>query len=106
MTQPVAVTRFANFAAFYQFYLAEHSNRTCRRLHFTGSSLGLVFIAVAIVTAHAAWLIVALLCGYGGAWVGHFYFEKNRPASFKYPLWSFCGDWLMYFDMLRGRLSF
>jgi hypothetical protein len=106
MTEPVAVTTFANFDAFFQFYLAEHSDRLCRRAHFIGSSFGLVSIVLAILTGHAWWLLGGLLAGYGGAWVGHFYFEKNRPASFKYPLWSFCGDWLMYRDMLLGRLSF
>jgi hypothetical protein len=106
MTESADVVRFANFAEFYPFYLKEHSDRICRRSHFIGSSAGLAFIAIAAITGHGWWLLAALVAGYGGAWVGHFYFEKNRPASFKYPLWSFCGDWLMYRDMLLGRLSF
>lgn len=97
---------FTSFAEFYPFYLREHSNRTCRRLHFLGSTLALVFVGLAVVSASAAWLLAALLSGYGFAWIGHFGFEKNRPASFKRPLYSFMGDWRMYADLWRGRIPF
>ncbi len=98
-------TRFTRFADFYPFYLEEHSNRTCRRLHFVGTSLALVLIISAIVLANAWLLPGALLVGYAFAWVGHFFFEKNRPATFKYPFYSFIGDWVMWKDMLTGRIK-
>lgn len=96
---------FHRFADFYPFYLSEHANRTCRRLHFAGSTLSLVCVAAAIFTGGAGWLLAALLVGYGFAWVGHFGFEKNRPASFKRPLYSFMGDWAMYRDIWLGRIK-
>jgi hypothetical protein len=97
---------FRSFAEFYPFYLLEHSNRTCRRLHFVGSSLGLACLALLVVTGNPWWLAVGLLCGYAFAWVGHFGFEKNKPASFKRPLYSFMGDWVMYKDLWTGRIPF
>jgi len=98
--------RYASFAEFYPFYLSEHRNRTCRRLHFIGTSLVLGCVVAAMVTGNAWWLLAAPVCGYGFAWIGHFRFEKNRPATFEYPLYSFAGDWLMYRDMLMGRINF
>ena len=99
-------TRIQTFAEFYPFYLDEHANRTSRRLHFVGSSIGLVLL-VAAATTRNAWLIpLSLLQGYAFAWVGHFFFEHNRPATFKYPLFSFMGDWRMWWDILRGRILF
>ena len=87
---------------FYPFYLSEHSNRTCRRLHFVGSTLSLLCLAVLLYTGNPLWLLPTILVGYAFAWVGHFGFEKNKPASFKRPLYSFMGDWAMYRDILRG----
>jgi hypothetical protein len=98
--------RFASFREFYPFYLAEHRDCTCRRLHFVGSTLALVFVGVTLLLANPWWLLAALVSGYGCAWVGHFFFEKNRPATFKYPLYSFVGDWVMYADIWRGRIRF
>ena len=98
--------RYTSFAEFYPFYLSEHADRTCRRLHFVGTSLGLLCLALAIVTLNAWWLLVGLIAGYAFAWVGHFVFEKNRPATFTYPLWSFMGDWVMWSEILRGRIRF
>jgi hypothetical protein len=98
--------RYASFAEFYPFYLSEHANRTCRRLHFVGTSLGLACLAAALVTLNPRWLLAGLLIGYAFAWVGHFVFEKNRPATFSYPLWSFMGDWVMWSEILRGRIRF
>ena len=95
--------RFASFREFYPFYLSEHANRVSRRLHFIGSCGVLALLAMAIVRHNAWWLLVALLCGYGFAWVGHFFFEKNRPATFQHPFYSFAGDWRMFWDVLRGR---
>jgi hypothetical protein len=98
--------RIQTFTEFYPFYLGEHANRTSRRLHFVGSSVGLVLFVGAALTLNA-WLIpLSLLQGYAFAWVGHFFFEHNRPATFKYPVFSFMGDWRMWWDMLRGRIAF
>ena len=96
---------FQTFAQFYPFYLSEHSNRTCRRLHFAGSTLSLVCLALLIATANPWWLLAGVLVGYAFAWVGHFGFEKNKPASFKRPLYSFMGDWAMYRDIWLGRVK-
>lgn len=98
--------RFASFHEFYPFYLSEHRNRTCRRLHFIGSTLVLCCVAAAIVSRNAWWLAAVPFAGYGFAWVGHFAFEHNRPATFRYPLWSLMGDWVMYRDILRRRIPF
>ena len=97
---------FKSFADFYPFYLTEHSNRTCRRLHFVGSTLSLVCLALLIATGQPKYLLFGLLCGYSFAWVGHLGFEKNRPASFKRPLYSFMGDWAMYKDIWTGKIRF
>lgn len=96
--------RLATFREFYPFYLSEHRDRNCRRMHFIGSSLALGSVIAAIIARNPWWLLVGLLCGYGFAWIGHFYFEKNRPASFKQPLYSFIGDWVMYFQICSGRI--
>lgn len=96
--------RFASFREFYPFYLSEHANRTSRRLHFFGSCCVLGLVAGAIAARNAWWLAGALSCGYGFAWIGHFFFEKNRPATFRHPFYSFAGDWMMFADILRGRV--
>lgn len=98
--------RFASFREFYPFYLSEHRNPTCRKLHFAGSTLVLVLVAAALATRNA-WLLLAVpVAGYGFAWVGHFAFEKNRPATFTYPAWSLAGDWVMYWQLLTGKIRF
>jgi hypothetical protein len=94
------------FADFYPSYLAEHSDRTCRRLHFAGTTLGLAAVLAALATLDWRWLVAGLLAGYGLAWTGHFFFERNRPATFSRPLYSFLGDWVMWKDMLTGRIRF
>ena len=96
--------RFPNFREFYLFYLSEHSNRISRRLHFIGGCGVLVLLGTAISTRNGWWALAALFCGYGFAWVGHFFFEKNRPATFKHPIYSFIGDWAMFKDILIGKL--
>lgn len=99
--------KFSSFEEFYPFYLGEHSNRTCRRLHFVGSALVLgVVVAVIMGRLGPLWLLSIPVIGYGFAWVGHFVFEKNRPATFTYPLWSLIGDWVMFGEMLTGKIRF
>lgn len=97
--------RFTSFKEFYPYYLSEHQNATCRILHFIGSWLVLAVIAWA-VTAHSFGLLLLLpVIGYGFAWLGHFFFEKNRPATFSYPFYSLAGDWVMFKDILLKRIS-
>ena len=98
--------RYASFAEFYPFYLSEHGNRACRRLHFAGSLLVLAAIVAAVMTGNAWWLLATPVCGYGCAWIGHFFFEHNRPATFTHPVYSFIGDWAMFRDILAGRIPF
>ena len=95
-----------SFAEFYPIYLAEHSIRVCRELHFVGSTLALACLFALLITEIIWWLPAAMLCGYGFAWIGHFGFEKNQPATFRHPLYSFMGDWVMYWQMLNGEASF
>jgi hypothetical protein len=97
---------FRTFAEFYPFYLREHADSTCRRLHFTGTSIGVVCLVMLVATGNGWWLLAGLLAGYLFAWIGHFGFEKNKPASFKRPLYSFMGDWRMYKDMWTGKVPF
>lgn len=91
--------------SFYDFYLDEHQNMACRRLHFAGSSFGLIGLAKSVKNRSARPLLKGIAAGYACAWVGHFFFEKNKPASFKFPLKSFASDFRMYADVLRGNLS-
>lgn len=100
------IKRFNSFAEFYPYYLSEHSNSTCRRLHFIGTTL--VIFILALTIGRGAWMLLwALpLAGYTFAWVGHFFFEKNRPATFQHPFYSLLGDFVMYRDMILGRVPF
>jgi hypothetical protein len=97
--------RITSFAAFWPFYVREHDNPLNRQLHFIGSSLGLVCLAALFYTGHLWFFPLGLLIGYGFAWVGHFFVEKNKPASFKYPFWSFRADWKMWALILAGRMN-
>jgi hypothetical protein len=104
MARDAYPAHFANFAQFYPVYLSEHRNRVCRRFHFVGS-LGVIgCVAMAVATGNWRWLPAALFCGYGFAWVGHFFFEKNRPASFHHPIYSFMADWVMFKDICVGTI--
>jgi hypothetical protein len=97
---------FRSFSEFYPFYLQEHINRTSRALHFIGSTLVLLLVGWCAWSGQWRWLLLAPVCGYGFAWVGHFFFEKNRPATFTYPLYSFAGDWVMWKDLITGKIRF
>ena len=98
------MARYQSFGDFYPFYLSQHADTTCRRLHVVGSMLVLMLIAAAALTG--AWLALLLVpvVGYGFAWVGHFRFERNKPATFEYPLYSLMGDWVMFWQVLTGRI--
>lgn len=95
--------QFTSFAEFYPFYLSQHSHPACRALHYIGSFAVLAILAYAFISGQYLALCFAPIMGYGFAWVGHFFIEKNRPATFTYPLWSFIGDWVMLKDFLVGR---
>ena len=97
-------TRYGSFADFYRFYLSEHSNRTCRRLHFVGTSAAFLLILQAIESLNGWWMLAALVTGYAFAWWGHFFFERNRPATFSRPFYSFAGDWVMWKEIVIGRI--
>lgn len=97
--------RYGSFAEFWPFYVAEHSRRSTRRLHFAGTTLGLACLIGFLVTLDWRLLVAALVAGYAFAWIAHFFVEKNRPATFKYPLWSFIGDWKMWGLMLLGKMD-
>ncbi|MEL7451396.1 MAG: DUF962 domain-containing protein [Pseudomonadota bacterium] len=96
---------YSSFAEFYPYYLSEHANPTCRRLHFVGSWLVLGVVAAAAALGNAWLLLLVPVVGYGFAWLGHFFFEKNRPATFRYPFYSLAGDWVMFWHILTGRVS-
>ncbi|WP_101758786.1 DUF962 domain-containing protein [Oceanicoccus sp. KOV_DT_Chl] len=99
-------TEFATFSEFYDFYLTQHSHPVCRYLHYLGSTLTLIALLFIVISGLSLlWLLVLPLIGYGCAWVGHFGFEKNRPATFGYPLYSFASDWVMYKDWLLTPLQ-
>ncbi|MEF9480853.1 Mpo1-like protein [Ralstonia sp. 1B3] len=97
---------FSSFAEFYPYYLSEHQDRTCRRLHFAGSTVALACLFLLVFTGNLWWLLGAAVSGYAFAWVGHFGFEKNRPATFRHPFYSLMGDWVMYRDIWTGKIPF
>lgn len=98
-------SRYGSFAEFWPFYLGEHSKPLTRWLHFVGTSLVVLNAIWAIATLHPLWLLLCPVYGYFWAWVGHFVVEKNRPATFTYPLWSLIGDFKMWAMMATGRLG-
>jgi len=93
------------YAEFWPFYLREHSKPATRGMHYAGSFIAFGFIVGAIVAGRPALLLGALFSGYGFAWVSHFFIEKNRPATFKYPFYSFASDWRMWAMWMAGRLG-
>ncbi|MBC9796296.1 DUF962 domain-containing protein [Sinomicrobium weinanense] len=98
--------RITSYREFYKFYLTEHRNKTSRILHFTGTFLVFVLAAAFIIGKGGwRWLLVPVV-GYGFAWMGHAFFEKNKPATFKYPLWSLLSDFKLFFEIILGKRSF
>lgn len=98
--------QFNSFREFYPYYLAEHSNPRCRAMHYIGSTLVITVLLLALIQQQPWWLLLAPVAGYGFAWLGHFGFEHNRPATFKHPWYSLLGDWVMYKDFWAGLIGF
>lgn len=96
---------YSSFKEFYPYYLQEHSDKRCRIMHYIGSTLVLAVLIYALVSANYWWLLALPIIGYGFAWLGHFVFEKNKPATFQYPLYSLLGDWVMYKDAWVNLLT-
>jgi hypothetical protein len=101
----MTAARIHPFPRFYQYYLGEHRNPTCRLLHFIGSWLVIVVVVTAILARRPVVLVAAPLVGYGFAWVGHFFFEHNRPATFRQPWFSLLGDWKLWWQITTRRTS-
>ena len=98
--------KYTSFKEFYPYYLEEHQDSTCKKLHFIGSTLVIIVIVYSLWSTNYKWLITLPIIGYGFAWVGHFFFEKNKPATFKSPFYSFISDWVMWWQLLTGKLKF
>ena len=94
-----------NLKDFYVFYLNEHSRVWCRIMHYIGSSLVILILGAVVYSQMWIYLLLIPVAGYGFAWVGHFFIEKNRPATFQYPFYSLLSDWIMYFSFLTGQLG-
>lgn len=97
--------RIATFDEFWPFYVSQHLSTTCRAFHFAGTTCAIVFVLGFLVTWNWAFLPLGLVTSYGPAWIGHFVFEKNRPATFQYPLWSLAADFVMYGKMWTGQME-
>jgi hypothetical protein len=106
MSQPSPSPRYTSFQEFYPYYLSEHQDTTCRVLHFIGTALLLLITVAAIWAGNYKWLLLVPVVGYGFAWVGHFFYEHNKPATFQYPFYSLASDFVLFFDILRGKQSF
>lgn len=98
--------KYSSLKEFYPYYLTEHQNPTSRVLHFIGTGLVLVVLVTALAMSQYIWLAAIPVLGYGFAWVGHFFFEKNKPATFTYPFYSLASDFILFFDLLRGKEKF
>ncbi len=97
--------RIETYEEFFSFYLRENAYPTTRLMHYAGTTLAFLCWGRAIYAGELVWFLIGFLLGYLFAWIGHFFIEKNKPASFKYPYWSFISDFKMYFLFLTGRLS-
>ena len=97
--------RIENYREFWDFYVSEHREPLTRYLHFVGTGLGIVLLVWIIRGGHWFYLPLCFATGYAFAWFSHFFVEKNKPASFKYPLWSFISDYKMMWYMLTGKMN-
>jgi hypothetical protein len=97
--------RIQTYKEFWPFYVKEHVKTANRFLHFIGTSIGFACLLNFALTLDGKFILMGLIAGYAFAWIGHFVIEKNRPATFKYPFWSFISDWKMWFMTLTGRMN-
>ncbi|ORZ27269.1 hypothetical protein BCR41DRAFT_331934 [Lobosporangium transversale] len=97
---------YSSFEEFYPYYLSEHCNPINRRLHLFATTNVVAILGYLVMTRQLRFWWVTLLQGYGLAWVGHFIFEKNKPATFKHPIYSFMGDWKMWYEVITGKRRF
>ena len=98
-------TRYQSFSEFWPFYVSEHSKPATRALHLIGTTAGIALLVYLIATGRWWLFLLGFVPGYGFAWLAHFLIEKNKPATFQYPLWSFMGDYKMIVLMLTGRMN-
>ena len=101
----MAESEFNSFAEFWPYYVAEHSRPATRALHAAGTLAGTALLVALAARGRWALLPLALVPGYGAAWLSHFFVERNRPATFRHPLWSLLGDYKMLALMLSGRMG-
>ena len=95
--------KYTTLKEFYPYYLSEHSDKYTKLFHFIGTSFTFFFLFAFIATFNVIYLILIPLSGYGFAWVSHFFIEKNKPATFTYPFYSLVSDYIMFFEILRGK---
>ncbi|HCD12427.1 MULTISPECIES: DUF962 domain-containing protein [Shewanella] len=98
--------KYKSFAEFYPFYLSQHSDPVCRGLHYLGSILVLLLLLFSLLSGQFVWLLALPVVGYGFAWIGHFGFEHNKPATFQYPVYSLMADWVMLAQFVSGKHRF
>ncbi|GGZ25265.1 MULTISPECIES: DUF962 domain-containing protein [Shewanella] len=98
--------KYKSFAEFYPFYLSQHSDPVCRGLHYLGSILVLLLLLFSLLSGQFVWLLALPVVGYGFAWIGHFGFEHNKPATFQYPVYSLMADWVMLAQFVSGKRRF
>ncbi|MFN0203831.1 MAG: Mpo1-like protein [Bacteroidia bacterium] len=96
--------KYTSLSEFYPYYLTEHQDKVCQTLHFVGTIGVLYFLLQVFLTGNAMNILYGLLCGYGFAWLGHFFFEKNKPATFQYSFYSLASDFIMYFHIVTFQL--
>ncbi len=98
--------KYKSLKEFYPFYLSEHQDYTCRMLHFVGTGLVVIFFVIFLITLNWVYFAIIPLLGYGFAWVGHFFFEQNKPATFQYPGYSLASDFILFWHLLTGKEKF
>lgn len=101
MTEP----RIQTYREFWPYYVGEHRSPLCRGLHYLGTTMAITCVVTAALTGAWSWCLVALVAGYGPAWIGHFFVEHNRPATFRYPVWSLLSDFKMLAFAVSGKMA-
>ncbi len=101
----IMTKEYTSFKSFYPFYLSQHSNPVARKLHYIGTSLVIILLISVLLTGHLKGLLLLPVLGYAFAWVGHFFFEKNKPATFTYPWYSLLADFVMLYEAISGKLD-